>query len=476
MNAAARDPRGDCPLVWPIVGIPRASILVSVVCVLLLGAAAAVGGFAGGRTLRTRPTVAAVATPSALVAGNASPTPAPATSAPAVSAAGLTAALAAGLTDPQLGGAVIGEVVDAADGTVLFDRASATTAAPASTAKLATATAVLSVHAPTDRISTSVVAGAQPGQAVLVGAGDPTLSAAPAGTPPLYADAARISDLAATLKADHITQIVVDDSLFTGPAVSPSWLPEDVPTEYGAAITAVMADGARDTPAASLRSAAPDLSAGVELAAQLGLPATAVTHGTAPAGAAVLAHVDSAPYGELVRQMLQDSDNVIAEVLGRQVALAEKQPASFTGAAASVRTALTARGVDIGAGMSDTSGLAAGDRLSPAALTGVLRLLDDPSHPVLGQVADSLPVAGWSGTLADRYLTGASTAGAGDVRAKTGTLTGVSTLAGLVRTASGRLLAFSFVADRVGPSVDDTNAAEAALDNLAAALAVCVCT
>jgi D-alanyl-D-alanine carboxypeptidase/D-alanyl-D-alanine-endopeptidase (penicillin-binding protein 4) len=462
--------------VWRIVGKPRAATVVIVVCVLILAAAVAVGGFFGGLALRSHPHARTVAEPSALPAASVAPSTSVLPSAPPVSPASLDAALAVGLGNPSLGSDVIGEVVDASTGTVLLDRSSTATAAPASTAKLATATAVLSVHAPTDRIRTTVVAGAEPGVAVLVGAGDPTLSAAPAGTPQLYKDAARISDLASALKADNITHIVVDDSLFSGPPVSPGWLPEDVPTEYAGAITAVMADGGRGTPSATVRSATPDVSAGVELAAQLGLPSTAVTVGTAPPAAAVLAQVDSAPYVELVRQMLQDSDNVIAEVLGRQVAIAEHQPVSFTGAAAAVRAALLALRVDIGAAMIDASGLAAGDRLSPASLTGVLRLVDDASHPALGQVADGLPVAGWSGTLADRYLSGASQAGAGDVRAKTGTLTGVSTLAGLVRTSSGRLLAFSFAADKVGRSVEDTNAAEQGLDDLAASMAACSCT
>jgi D-alanyl-D-alanine carboxypeptidase/D-alanyl-D-alanine-endopeptidase (penicillin-binding protein 4) len=237
-----------------------------------------------------------------------------------------------------------------------------------------------------------------------------------------------------------------------------------------------MADGGRDSPTATVRSATPDVAAGRALAAALGLPPTAVTSGTAPAGAAVLAHVDSAPYGELVRQMLQDSDNVLAEVLGRQVAIAAHQPVSFAGAAAGVRTTLSSLGVDIGPGLLDASGLAPTDRLAPAGLTSVLHLIDDPAHPALGPVAAGLPIAGWSGTLADRYLSGSAAAGAGDVRAKTGTLTGVSTLAGLVRTASGGLVAFSFVADRVGASVAATDAAEAALDAAAAALAACTCT
>jgi D-alanyl-D-alanine carboxypeptidase/D-alanyl-D-alanine-endopeptidase (penicillin-binding protein 4) len=228
-----------------------------------------------------------------------------------------------------------------------------------------------------------------------------------------------------------------------------------------------MVDGGRDTPGATIRSTSPDLAAGRALAAALHVPAAQVSRGSAPGQARVLASVQSAPIGQLVTQMLQESDNVIAEVLARQVALAEHQPASFTGAAAAVRSVLAKLGVSIGAGMVDGSGLAARDRLSPDALT---RLLVLAAHRTA--VLDMLPVAGWSGTLADRYV---GTAGAGVIRAKTGTLTGVSTLAGLVHDKDGRLLAFALMADRVGPSAADTTKAEAALDRVASTLATCGC-
>jgi D-alanyl-D-alanine carboxypeptidase/D-alanyl-D-alanine-endopeptidase (penicillin-binding protein 4) len=83
----------------------------------------------------------------------------------------------------------------------------------------------------------------------------------------------------------------------------------------------------------------------------------------------------------------------------------------------------------------------------------------------------ALPVAAWSGTLASRYVTGSARAGAGLVRAKTGTLTGVSALAGTVHDRSGELLAFAFIADRAA----DKTAAEPALDAIAARLAGCGC-
>jgi D-alanyl-D-alanine carboxypeptidase/D-alanyl-D-alanine-endopeptidase (penicillin-binding protein 4) len=304
-----------------------------------------------------------------------------------------------------------------------------------------------------------------PGTVVLVGGGDPTLTAAAPGKPGAYPGAARISDLARQLRGVRVTRVEVDDSLFTGPAVSPYWAPEDVPSDYAAPIMSSTVDGGRDEPAADRRSTTPDLAAGQALAAALGVHQ--VARATAPPHARTVASVESAPIGTLVDQMLQLSDNVIAETLARQVALAEHQPASFAGATAAVRAVLVRLGVSIGAGLVDGSGLAAGDRLSADTLNRLLLLATKRTA-----VLDMLPVAAWSGTLSGRFV---RSAGAGVVRAKTGTLTSVSTLAGLVQDKDGRLLAFALLADRVGPTTADTERAEAALDRAASALASCGC-
>jgi D-alanyl-D-alanine carboxypeptidase/D-alanyl-D-alanine-endopeptidase (penicillin-binding protein 4) len=125
--------------------------------------------------------------------------------------------------------------------------------------------------------------------------------------------------------------------------------------------------------------------------------------------------------------------------------------------------------------MSDGSGLATADRISPETLTRLLRLAISPSRPGLHEVIGDLPIAGWSGTLAARYAGDATKGGAGLVRAKTGTLTSVSVLAGVVHDAAGRLLVFAVIADRVGAEAEDTEAAETAIDRVAATLARCGC-
>jgi serine-type D-Ala-D-Ala carboxypeptidase/endopeptidase (penicillin-binding protein 4) len=461
-------------------------MILEVVVVLILAAVTGTGGYLITDRIRADDTAtvatAASRTPAALASATAAPVgPSPATNGRPPRAPSVAAALAQAITAPALGGRLLAQVVDSTTGTALYSHLGPTPAAPASTGKLLTAAALLAVRAPTDRLTTKVVAGPA-GTVVLVGGGDPTLTGAPAGQPGAYAGAARISDLATqvsrVLASSHQTvqHIVVDDSLFASPTISPDWAAEDVPSDFAGAITAVMADGGRAAPTDGIRSTEPDLAAGTELAAALKVPGAQVTRGKAPAAAKLLATVQSPPLSDLVGQMLQASDNVIAEVLARQVAVASAKPASFIGAAAAIRAALVKLGVDPGAGMRDGSGLAAKDRVSAAALAGVLRLVVGSQHPALHDIVTALPVAAWSGTLANRYLPGSAGArGAGVVRAKTGTLTAVSSLAGIVHDADGRLITFALMADQVPPGVEATRAAEAALDRIAAVLATCGC-
>jgi serine-type D-Ala-D-Ala carboxypeptidase/endopeptidase (penicillin-binding protein 4) len=120
----------------------------------------------------------------------------------------------------------------------------------------------------------------------------------------------------------------------------------------------------------------------------------------------------------------------------------------------------------------DASGLSHLDRVSAHTLVQAVQLAASSSHPVLHVVLEGMPVAGLTGTLATRYRRGPASAGAGVVRAKTGTLAGVNTIAGYLVDADGRLLVFAFMTDRAG----SPSATEAALDRLVARLAICGCS
>ncbi|WP_338181588.1 D-alanyl-D-alanine carboxypeptidase/D-alanyl-D-alanine-endopeptidase [Jatrophihabitans sp.] len=450
--------------------------------IIALSLAAAAGAYFGTQQLRREhgdSVVSGVAVPEPIVSAGATPSPAvtPA-AAPVPRAAAVAADLAATLRQAALGTRLRARIADAATGAVLYDDHGGTGAAPASTAKLLTAAAILTVHPADYRFTTSVAVSGS--TVVLVGGGDPTLSGAAAGHSGAYPQAARLSDLATKLRAAHVSvsRIVVDDALFAGPAISPDWEAEDVPSSYGAGITAVMTDGGRAAPGDYLRSSTPDLAAGAELAALLGKPGLPVTRGAAPATATTTASVRSAPLSVLIEQMLHDSDNVIAEVLARQVAVATHVTSSFLGAAKAIATVLGTVGVQVGSGMRDGSGLAVADRVSPAALVQLLRVaagyLKTTTPTSAGALIAALPVAAWSGTLQDRYRSGPAAAVAGEVRAKTGSLTGVTSLAGYVHDRSGRLLVFSLDADRTPAT--GTAAAESALDRVVAALGSCGCS
>lgn len=389
--------------------------------------------------------------------------------------AALAALLAPTVADPRLGGRLLARVVDVADGQVLFDSAGDSAGTPASNAKLLTAFAALSTLEPEDRLETRVVAGSLPGQIVLVGGGDSTLSRT---SPSLsYPEAPTVFDLAQQVLGNanaEISSIVVDGSLYTGPPVSPQWRTGDAPSTYAAPITAVMVDGGRISAGSRSRSATPGLDAGRALAAALELPDLPVSAGTAPAETAVLAEVESAPMSRLVETMLALSDNVLAESLARQVALARGQSADFAGGAVAVAEAVAAAGLDTtGLQLADGSGLSAQNAVPPRLLTDLLRAVAaQDGDPDLASIASGLPVAGYDGTLVDRYE-GGRPVGAGSVRAKTGTLDGVNTLAGYVVTAEGRVLAFALIADRLPPG--PLIGGEPVLDAVAGILASCGC-
>ncbi|MET9266765.1 D-alanyl-D-alanine carboxypeptidase/D-alanyl-D-alanine-endopeptidase [Amycolatopsis sp. NPDC004079] len=373
-----------------------------------------------------------------------------------------------------------GSVIDPASGTVLWDHASNTPLTPASTTKILTVSAALLAMEPTKRISTKIVQGAQPGTVVIVGGGDPSLTALPVGTDsPLYPGAAHVDDLVNQVKkaGGNVTKVQLDASAFSGPNTAPGWEPGDAPSLYGAPIVPAMTDGGRGNPKVdeTMRSGNPGTALTQLVADKLGAsPAGAAK---APDGAKVLGEVQSAPLPDLAYALLQISDNVLADSLGRQVAMATGGEASFAGASAAVKKVLADHGFDVnGLQLFDTSGLSNQNKVPARLLAQVLAAAagpdgKDPNTPKLRPLLAGLPVAGSpEGTLHGRYHSGETQGGRGWVRAKTGTLTGVNTLAGYVLDSDNRVLAFAFMSNG-----SEKNSGQAALDVLATALRGCGC-
>ena len=145
---------------------------------------------------------------------------------------------------------------------------------------------------------------------------------------------------------------------------------------------------------------------------------------------------------------------------------------SFAGGVDAVIAKLAAAGVDVrGASLVDNSGLSVANLLTAMTLDEVVNFAAGPGHPELRPLVDLLPIAGGSGTLSDRFIgSGTPTlSSAGWLRAKTGSLTRINSLAGIVTDFSGRVLTFAFISNNAGPE------GRTALDALAGTLRTCGC-
>ncbi|MFD8869868.1 D-alanyl-D-alanine carboxypeptidase/D-alanyl-D-alanine-endopeptidase [Streptomyces sp. NPDC059590] len=444
----------------------------------------------GGDDARSAPGAAPVLAP----LGTAAVAPSPDSgddAVPAPTQAGLADALEPLLdengADGALGRTGSVSVVDAATGRQVYGARADAKAVPASIIKLATGIAALSALGPDHRIKTTVVVpegggkGKDKDRIVLVGGGDPTLTARPAKGPDAPASLRKLADKTASALKKSGTDSVrlgYDTSLYSGPVLHPIG-----PNENISPVTPLMVDEGRlddSDHGPALRSHDPAADAAEEFATMLrdrgiavkGEPRSvkAAKDGEDGKGVRPLATVRSQPLSALVERALTNSDNDIAEALARQTAVAAGEPASFDGAGRAVMARLNKLRLPLsGARIADGSGLDRADHVSAALLAQVLVRAADPDHPELRPVLTGLPVAGFTGTLRGRYAQDA--VGRGVVRAKTGTLTGVNTLAGAVVDADGRLLVFAFMTN----GTTDPQGAQRALDRMASALANCGC-
>jgi D-alanyl-D-alanine carboxypeptidase len=414
---------------------------------------------------------------------------------PLPTANGLRQALAGPLSAPALGPRVSALVADPVTGRVLLSEQGTQLMTPASTTKLATGLAALAALGPGARFTTRVVHGATPDSIILVGGGDPTLAVNPFPARD-YPQPATLASLAAStaraLRAQGRRTAVLgyDTSLYTGPQLAPGWPAAYISAGDVTPIVSLEVDQGRLTASGQPedsddpynlqpRSSDPAGLAAASFAALLTADGIRVTGAPAPqtAGppkAAQIASVTSPPLSAIVAQMLEESNNVIAENLARQVALATGESASFSGAVQAVTDELTRLGVTTGIRLVDGSGLSPQDAIAPVTLVKVLELAADrPSYRTL---LAGLPVAGFSGTLSagESVFAGISGAALGSVRAKTGNLGTVTSLAGLAYDKSGAVLVFALMADQV-PSAGMLKEAAGAIDAAASALAGCGC-
>jgi len=404
-------------------------------------------------------------------------------------AAMLGTTLPAGDTGPDVGV----EIADARTGNVLYADNGATLATPASTTKVATAVATLAVLGPDARFTTSV--RKVQGGIVLVGGGDPTLAvnSYPASDYPQPATlAALAASTARALKAEGTSsvQLDYDTSRYSGPDMAEGWTDSDISTGNVTPIVSLEADQGRLTTDGTLedsddgtnfRARTTDpvgmtVAAFADLLGKDGITVTGTPAAmTAPASAPVLASVSSPPLSQIAEQMLSESNNVIAENMARQLAIAMGLPATFSGAADAVTTELRRLGVTTPISLVDGSGLSPDDGIAPETLVRVLEVAS-AGPPAIRAAITGLPIAGFTGTLSagGSVFGGIDGAARGVVRAKTGNLATVAALAGLVYDRSGALLIFAIMAPQV-PGAAMLPVTAGAIDTAAAGLAECGC-
>jgi serine-type D-Ala-D-Ala carboxypeptidase/endopeptidase (penicillin-binding protein 4) len=419
------------------------------------------------------------------------PVAAPADGRVRLDAAAVESAITDYLSDRDLGKSVLAAVAPLNGGTDGFSFASSGSeiGTPASTTKVVTSAVALFLLGPDHVFETRTVledGGGAP-RLVLVGGGDPFLLSSPqaqwgtnteATFAPPKADVVTLArKTARELRTEGVRRVRLgyDDTLFSGPAGNPHWRADYLPTGVVPPITSLWVDEARSGYGFS---GDPSLGAAQAFAAALadagiavvGSPAATV----ATRGAEDVAAVSSAPLAQIVQRLIEVSDNQAAEILLRHVGLADQGDGSFAGGQTAVKRVLAANDIDMrGSVLYDGSGLSRENKMSPHLLVDVIRWAASDDQPDLRAVVSSLPVAGFTGSLSGRFDRG-DPDGPGRVRAKTGTLTGVTSLAGIAVDQNGALLVFAMIADRVRPSRGGL--AEVALDNAASQLGGCSCS
>lgn len=172
-------------------------------------------------------------------------------------------------------------------------------------------------------------------------------------------------------------------------------------------------------------------------------PALTGMNGDAPPR--ILATLDSPPLIDLLRVINKESNNFLAEAVAKTVGRMVSGDGSFSGGGRAVEKFLIE---EVGVPpeelhVRDGSGLSVENKASAGAFVQTLEYM--ASSPYWEQFLNTLPEAGVPREMGRMYRSPA----AGNLRAKTGTMDGVSALSGLVRTRSGERIAFSILSNEV---------------------------
>jgi serine-type D-Ala-D-Ala carboxypeptidase/endopeptidase (penicillin-binding protein 4) len=356
------------------------------------------------------------------------------------------------------GGASGAYVLNATKGTVVFQKRATRPRILASNTKLFTASAVLAQLGPDATLPTQLESdgstdpdtGVFTGNIFLHGGGDPTY-----GTESFdrrfYGQGATEQELAQELAATGIKEIrgriVGDESRFDSLRGGPSSGYGLSVVDLGGPLSALSFDrGLARTTGGSIQGN-PPLFAAQQLTRALRHihihVSRSATTGVTPSHVKVLAAVRSPRLSQLVKIALKQSDNWFAEMLLKALAATGgHQGTTPSGAHDAISFA---RQLGVKVAMNDGSGLSRADRASPQQ---VVRLLDKMRNRHEFQALfNALPIAGRDGTLSNRMN---HSAAHNRCRAKTGTLSNVSTLSGYCKSRGGDLIEFSLLMNRTG--------------------------
>lgn len=359
-------------------------------------------------------------------------------------------------------------VVD--DGTTtVYSRNGAASFAPASTQKLLVAAAALSLLGPAYRFTTSAVAPAPPQDGTvtalwLVGGGDGLLSS-PEFIAHVATDARAdglpltpLATLAASLAASGVRAvdgpIHGDASRYRDAAFLPTWNPTyHTEQDIGLLSALTLNEGLQQWKPVSKLAADPAAFAASELGRLLVGRGVSVAgpfdDGTAPPGGAVVAQVSSAPLSQIISAMLRASDNLIAELLVRELDRHAGGAGTTAGGTRLVLETDARLGLPLaGVHLIDGSGLDDGDR---ATCTALLAAMDLGGRSGFSAIGDGLAVAGQSGTLVHRFV---GTSLAGRLAAKTGWIDNVAGMVGRLQVPAGRTLRFALLVNQPMHYVD----------------------
>jgi D-alanyl-D-alanine carboxypeptidase/D-alanyl-D-alanine-endopeptidase (penicillin-binding protein 4) len=346
--------------------------------------------------------------------------------------------------DGHSGSGSIGYAVYDLSGKKVASRASDSAKTPASSFKTLTSLGVLAAYGPQHRFTTRVVSSSQ--GIIIVGAGDPFLTAGKKFHP-WQASAEDLADqVAEALKKSQKTSVVLgyDTSLFAAQQWNPGWNARG-DEGFITSITALSIDPKMSTRGNATQEAVNTFS---NLLSARGITVTTTQEEKSPENPTTLGEVDSLPLGLIVQRTMEVSHNFAAEVMFYHVAVAAGQQGSYTNAQKAMEAYLKSADLWMdGMSIYDGSGLARGNRVPPAVLAKAV--LVSIKNPQLADVVRGMPVAGVEGTLSSRFDDRNEAAGRGVVHAKTGMLTGVRSLTGVVSTQSGHVLVFSFMVNDV---------------------------